>query len=127
MIKKLIPILLALVSVFYALPMHGDVPPDRSLEIPIKKLDKSDLIRSLCEIQACYYGMLSAVHTSVSSDLGEIDVTVTNCLTGESWEDTFDSSSISQHLLPISSIPGLYEVTYITSSGDLYEGTFVIE
>lgn len=127
MLKKIISILLALASIFCALPLHGDVPPERSLEIPIKKLDKSDLIRGLCEIQACYYGMLSAVHTSVSSDLGEIDVTVTNCLTGESWEDTFDSSSTSQHLLPISSTPGLYEVTYTTSSGDLYVGTFIIE
>ncbi len=78
-------------------------------------------------IEACYNGMMSAVYTFVSSDLGEIDVTVTNCSTGEFWEDTFDSSSISQHLLPISSTPGLYEVTYTTTSGDLYEGTFMIE
>ena len=126
MIKKLIPILLALAPMFCEMPMRGDTPPD-SLEIPIKGNGSHDLIRSLCEIQTYYYGMLSAVHTSVSSDLGDIDVTVTNCSTGESWEDTFDSSSISQHLLPISSTPGLYEVTYTTSSGDLYEGTFMIE
>ena len=127
MLKKIISILLALASIFCALPLHGDVPPERSLEIPIKKLDKSDLIRSLCEIQACYYGMLSAVHTSVSSDLGEIDITVTNCSTGEFWEDTFDSSSLSQHVLPISGTHGPYEVIYTTETGDLFYGTFVIE
>lgn len=118
--------MLALAAVCCTLPMLGDTPPT-SHEIPVKKLDKLNQIRSLCDIQAYYHGMLSAVYTSVAADLGEIDVTVTNCLTGESWEDTFDSSSISQHLLPISSTPGLYEVTYTTSSGDLYEGIFVIE
>lgn len=127
MVKKFIPLLLALITVLCVMPMRGDTPPARPVEIPIKQLDKSDLIRSLCNIQAYYYGMLSAVHTSSLSDLGEINVTVTNCSTGESWDDTFDSSSMYQHLLPISSTPGLYEVTYITSCGDLYEGTFIIE
>ena len=126
MFKKFIPILLALAAMFCTLPMSGDSPPD-SLEIPIKGNGLHDLIRSLGDIQACYHGMLSAVHSSVASDLGEIDITVTNCSTGEFWADTFDSSSTSQHLLLISSTPGLYEVTYTTSSGDLYEGTFTIE
>lgn len=127
MVKKLIPILLAFATMFCTLPMRGDSPPDRSHEIPVKKLDKNNKIRSLCDIQACYYGMLSAICTSVTSDLGEIEVTVTNCSTGEVWYDTFDSSAISQHQLAISSSSGLYEVYYVTDSGDLYEGTFVIE
>lgn len=71
--------------------------------------------------------MLSAVHTTVSTDLGEIDVTVTNCSTGEFWQDTIDSSITSQHLLQISGTSGFYEITYTTESGDLYEGSFVIE
>ena len=127
MIKKFIPFLLALAVMFCTMPMRGDSPHEHSHEIPVKKLDKNNKIRSLCDIQACYYGMLSTVCTSVASDLGEIDVTVTNCSTGELWEDTFDSSTESQHLIQISSTPGLYEVTYTTESGDLYEGTFMIE
>lgn len=127
MVKKFIPFLLALAVMFCTMPMRGDSPREHSHEIPVKKLDKNNKIRSLCDIQACYYGMLSAVCTSVASDLGEIDVTVTNCSTGELWEDTFDSSTESQHLIQISSTPGLYEVTYTTESGDLYEGTFMIE
>ena len=128
MIKKFIPFLLALAVMFCTMPMRGDSPPPPiSYEIPIKGTGSHDMIRTLCDIQACYYGMLSAVCTSVASDLGEIDVTVTNCSTGELWEDTFDSSTESQHLIQISSTPGLYEVTYITESGDLYEGTFMIE
>ena len=127
MVKNLISILLVLAAIFCIMPMRGDSPPESSQEIPIRQSGSHGSIRSLSEIQAYYNGMLSAVYTSVTFDLGEIDVTVTNCSTGEFWEDTFDSSSISQHLLPISSTPGLYEVTYTTSSGDLYEGTFMIE
>lgn len=126
MIKKLIPIMLALVAIFCTTQMRGDTPPDRPVEVPIRKPGAHDLVRSLCEIQAYYYGMLSAVYTSVTFDLGEIDVTVTNCSTGEFWEDTFDSSISSQHLLQISGTSGFYEVTYTTSCGNLYEGSFVI-
>ena len=71
--------------------------------------------------------MLSAVYTSVTSDLGEIDVTVTNCSTGEIWEDTFDSSTTSQHLIQISGTSGFYEVAYTTENGNLYEGSFCLE
>ena len=98
-------------------------------KIPLKVENGKKLSRDLIQlsIESCYYGMLSAIHTTVSTDLGEIDVTVTNCSTGELWEDTFDSFTESQHLIQISSTPGLYEVTYTTESGDLYEGTFMIE
>lgn len=118
--------MLALVAIFCTTQMRGDTPPDRPVEVPIRKPGAHDLVRSLCEIQAYYYGMLSAVYTSVTFDLGEIDVTVTNCSTGEFWEDTFDSSISSQHLLQISGTSGFYEVTYTTSCGNLYEGSFVI-
>ena len=124
MIKKLIPIMLALVAIFCTTQMRGDTPPDRPVEVPIRKPGAHDLVRSLCEIQAYYYGMLSAVYTSVAYNLGEIDVIVTNCSTGEFWEDCFDSSMIPQHYLTISSTPGLYEVTYTTSSGDLFVPQF---
>lgn len=127
MIKKLIPIMLALVAIFCTTQMRGDTPPDRPVEIPIRKPGAHDLVRSLSEIQAYYNGMLSVVCTSVFADLGEIDLAVTNCTTGEFWEDSFDSSSVSQHLLPISSTSGWYEVVYTTENGDSYVGTFVIE
>ena len=70
--------------------------------------------------------MLSVVCTSVFADLGEIDLAVTNCTSGEFWEDTFDSSIISQHILHISGTSGFYEVTYTTSCGNLnhFCGTF---
>ena len=126
MVKNLISILLVLVAIFCNMPMRGDSPPECSQEIPIRQSGSHGSIRSLSEIQAYYNGMLSTVCSSVASDLGEIDVTVTNCTTGEFWEDTFNSSLTSLHLLQISSTSGFYEVTYTTETGSIYEGFFLI-
>lgn len=127
MVKKFISIVVVLAAIFCAVPMRGDSPPEFTIEIPIKKPGSHDTVRSLYEIQACYYGMLSAVYTSITSNLGEVEVIVTNCTSGEIWEDTFDSSTTSQHLLQISGTSGFYEVTYLSDSGNLYEGSFIIE
>ena len=128
MAKRLFTFIFALASLVCVLPMRGENPTIPQKEIPIKRVNNtSHPIRSLSEIQAYYNGMLSAVYTSVTFDLGEIDVTVTNCSTGEFWEDTFDSSISSQHLLQISGTSGFYEVTYTTERGDVYAGEFILE
>ena len=119
--------MLALVAIFCTTQMRGDTPPDRPVEVPIRKPGAHDLVRSLCEIQAYYNGMLSVVCTSVFADLGEIDIAVTNCTTGEFWQDTFESYCCMQHVLSVSGTPGLYEVTYTVESGGQYYGTFMIE
>ena len=126
MVKKFISIVVVLAAIFCAVPMRGDSPPEFTIEIPIKKPGSHDTVRSLYEIQTYYYGMFSTVYPSVTSDLGEVEVIVPNCTAGEFWEDTLDSSVISQHLLHISGTSGFYEVTYTTSCGNLYEGSFVI-
>ena len=129
MIKKLIPLFLALAAIFCVMPMQGDTPPDKGREIPIRKVDDNRIIRGLTEVQlsAWYNSVFLCVQTYVSTDLGHIDMTVTNLMTGESWSDSFDSAMTPQTYLPISGAPGLYEITYLTSFGDLYEGTFTIE
>ena len=71
--------------------------------------------------------MMSCVQTVVSTDLGEVGVMILNCSTGESWYDTFDSGVEPQALLQISGDSGLYEITYTTEAGDVYEGSFMIE
>ena len=60
-------------------------------------------------------------------DLGDVVLTVTNCSTGNVWYDSFDSTLEPQTMLPISGEPGVYEITYITESGNIYEGTFIID
>ena len=128
MIKKLIPLFLALTAMFCIVPMRGDTPPDKGQEIPIRKVDDNRIIRSLTEVQlsAWYNPVFMLIQTNSTSDLGSVEMTVTNLSTGETWTDSFDSV-VTPHLLPISGAPGLYEITYLTSFGDLYEGTFTIE
>ena len=125
MIKKLIPLFLALAAMFCIVPMRGDTPPDKGQEIPIRKVDKSDLIRSLNDLFV-YYDGYCLIQTSILSDLGIVEMTVTNLTTGETWSDTFDTA-ISPHFLQISGAPGFYEITYLTSFGDLYEGQLIID
>ena len=128
MLKKLIPILMAIAGMFCIMPVRGDEPPQKlTCEIPIKKLDKSNLFRSPSDFHVFYDGMSSAIFTIVTSDLGQIEMTVTNLSTGEAWSDSFDSGVIMQNLLPISGTPGYYEIEYVTESGDVYAGEFIIE
>lgn len=77
-------------------------------------------------VQVVYFVTMETIQTSVISDLGSIEMIVTNLTTGETWSDTFDSD-VSPHFLQISGVPGLYEITYLTSFGDIYEGNFTIE
>ena len=127
MVKKLIPILMAIAGMFCIMPVRGDEPPQKlTCEIPIKKLDKSNMFRSPSDFHVFYDRMSSAIYTTVTSDLGQIEMTVTNLSTGEAWSDTFDSGAIMQTLLPISGTAGYYEIEYVTESGDVYEGIFIL-
>ena len=128
MIKKLIPLFLALAAMFCIVPMRGDTPPDKGQEIPIRKVDDNRIIRSLTDVQlsAWYHPVFMLIQTNSTSDLGSVEMTVTNLSTGETWTDSFDSV-VTPHLLPISGAPGLYEITYLTSFGDLYEGQLIID
>lgn len=127
MVKKLTPILLVVVAVICAIPVCGRSPQEPDKEIFIRIVDNSELIRSLHEIQAHYLEISRTIFTTVTSDLGQIEMTVTNLSTGEVWSDTFDSGMIMQTLLPISGTPGFYEIEYVTESGDVYAGEFLIE
>ena len=84
------------------------------------------MFRSPSDFHVFYDRMSSAIYTTVTSDLGQIEMTVTNLSTGEAWSDTFDSGAIMQTLLPISGTAGYYEIEYVTESGDVYEGIFIL-
>ena len=95
--------------------------------IPLKQKQGTYLQRGMIlPIEATFDGLLSSIITSTSSDLGEVSLTVTNLSTGETWYDTFDSSSTPQAMTPISGASGYYEVVYVTGSGDMYEGGFIL-
>lgn len=125
--KKLIIFLMAVLLPLSAFEMSADEKEARKIPLRMGKTEKLSRDLVIEPIESYYLGMLSSIQTTVTSDLGRIDMTVTNLMTGESWSDSFDSGMIPQTFLPISGAPGLYEITYLTSFGDLYEGTFTIE
>lgn len=122
--KKLIVLSLALLLPLFASDMNADEKQQKS--IPLEKQIDKQWERTVfsAPIESVYYGMLSAIVTSVTEDVGQVDISVTNLSTGEVWYDSFDSGAVQQILTPISSSPGFYEVVYTTASGDVYEGTF---
>lgn len=123
--KKIFILILAILLPLSAFEMSADEKEAR--KIPLRVSFENGVTRSLdCAIESYYLGMFSAIQTTVTCDLGTIELIVTNLSSGETWTDVFDSS-VTPHLFLISGAPGLYEITYLTSVGDLYEGTFTIE
>ena len=97
-------------------------------EIPLEKKVDKRLERTgfVMSIESCYNGILSSVVTTISEDVGEVTLKVTNFSTGETWYDTFDSASTPQVVTTISGSTGTYEIVYITESGEVYEGNFML-
>lgn len=126
--RKLFTLLAAFMLPFFVFEMSADEQENRK-DIPLLIVNGNLLQRgqSVTSITSCYNKMMSCIHTTVSEDIGDVDVYVTNCSTGESWEYSFDSSTEHQSVLLISGNPGLYEVLYQTESGNYYEGEFEIE
>ena len=98
------------------------------MKIPLKLEPSKHFTRSLIEepITCHYYGIVTSIVTTVTSDQGNVTLTVTNLSTGEICYDVFDSATEPQTVLLISGTPGLYEIVYTTQSGDVYEGSFII-
>ena len=123
--RKQIILLLAVFLPLFAFDMNAD--EKRTKKIPL------DPPRNICvergmalQINAWYDYTLSSIITAASNDLGEVSLSVTNLSTGETWYDTFDSSSTPQVMTPISGSTGTYEIVYITESGEVYEGNFML-
>ncbi|MBO5956881.1 MAG: hypothetical protein J6Q39_04930 [Bacteroidales bacterium] len=128
---KLLLILLAVFMPLSAFVLNADEPPHKQ-EIPLHLInngsqDKDN--RSLIQhsIECHYLSMMNAVVTTVWADLGDVNLTVTNCSTGNVWYDSFDSALEPQTMLTLSGEPGTYQIIYITESGDIYEGILNIE
>ena len=114
------------VSLFVMQADDNDEQPAK--KIPLRIEQGTILTRSQTfSIESYYYSMVSCIQTTVCADLGIVDMTVTNCSTGEVWCFAFDSKVQPQSVIHISGTPGFYVISYIASSGDVYEGEFIIE
>lgn len=121
-------LILAFLLSLSALMLNADENETEVKRIPLKVEQGSKIFRNLITIpiESTYYGILSCIQTIALSDIGEISVTVTNYSTGESWYESFDSSVQTQSVIYISGETGFYEISYMTSSGDIYKGTLIL-
>lgn len=125
--RKFLLFLTALLMPVFALDMRAD-DEEAVTKIPLKMVSTGKNVRSLVleSIECHYLDMTNTVVTTVWSDLGEVVLTVTNCSTGSVWYGSFDSAMDSQKMLVLSGEPGVYEIVYVTESGGVYEGVFVL-
>lgn len=126
--RKLIFLCVALMLPLFAFEMSAD-EKEVIVKIPIKTGRYPKFQRDLTPVpvDSYYNGLLSSINTIVTSDLGDVDIIVTNLSTGESWSDSFDASMTPQFSIQISGTSGYYVIEYITEDGGLYEGEFLIE
>lgn len=119
-------VFMALLLPLFAFEMSADEKEAKPIPLTQGRVTKLD--RSIVEIpiEAYYIGTTSSIQTAVSSDLGTVEIVVTDLSTGESWSDIFDSGLLPYHELQISGDSGDYEILYITESGDLYQGFLVL-
>lgn len=120
-------VFMALILPLFAFEMSADEKEAKPIPLTQGRLTKLD--RSIVEIpiEAYYIGTTSSIQTTVSSDLGTVEIVVTNLATSKSWSDIFDSGLSPWHELQISSDSGNYEIIYLTESGDLFQGFLVVK
>ena len=111
----------------FAFEMRAD-DKEQIKKIPIWKVDESSLHRDLVQTPITSYVLMSMkiICTCTIENLGEIELTVINTSSGEMWSNIFDSAIEPQSFLQISGAPGYYDVEYVTESGEVYVGSFVI-
>lgn len=119
-------VFMALLLPLFAFEMSADEKEQH--KIPLYRDLKGRVERTVWDlpIEAYYIGTTSSIQTAVLSDLGAVEIVVTNLATGESWSDIFDSGLSPYHGLQISGDSGDYEIVYITESGHLYQGFLVL-
>ena len=124
--RKIILLVVALLPSF-VFNMNADEKTEKKIPIQYKGNDRLGRTLINVPIETTYYGVLSAIRTTISSDIGEVEMSVVNSFTGDVWTCFFDSAIESQILLGISGCPGDYIVSYMTEYGNLYEGSFTIK
>ena len=124
MTKFLVTFALMFCSFFYGaadstLPNGtGDI-----VEIPIKK-DKKTRPRTPdygSNIMAYYQD--GVIYLQFAYDMGEVEITVTNELTGEMWQQTEDSA-FGYTSIATSTDVGNYYITIVTDDGSCYSGSY---
>ncbi|MBO7243244.1 MAG: hypothetical protein J6V19_06235 [Alistipes sp.] len=118
-------IMLLLTTSVYSMAMT-DGDNDDTILIGVEKKPNTNGIsrpRTVCgsEIEAVYN--LGLLTITFNEDLGDADIEVVNCSTGESWFDA--ANGICSLTFALSNDPGIY-IIYITTDQGLYQGSFIL-
>lgn len=124
--KLLLSLLLSVPLATFSMNVKDD---DAVMKIPLEIKQGGNINRSFNpDVIICYYdAMLSCIHTTCLSDLGNISISVINYTTGEILNDIYDSAIYPLFFIDFSGAAGVYEIIYVTEAGQRYEGNFVIE
>ena len=124
MIKTLFNIMVATVVAFSfqsinAIP-DGDVV---IIIVPGSNLGTTTPNRSTVPIEATYSSSLSSIIFSFNTDIGNVEVVVSNSCDGETFRGIFNAYE-APACIPLSCHEGLYTVSFYLSNGELYYGEF---
>lgn len=127
--KKILLLTLLAITSHVSFHLNADENEPVSMQIPMQKTDNIKHVRDVeRNLISCYFHPhLDCIQTLVSTDVGNLEVLVRNCSTGEIWCDIFDSASDYDMFLEISGTAGAYIVTCTTASGEIYEGFLIVE
>lgn len=120
--------LVVLLLPFVAPVLRADQPPT-SVTIILSNEQTNKKVRLVHDvpIDLYYWAAFSGLYTEVTQDMGLVEVTVSNITSGEFWHYSFNSGRETSSFFQLPVSFGYYEVRYITESGEVYQGVFVIE
>lgn len=81
---------------------------------------------ALIPIQAVYYPSDYTILVDFLNDLGPVSVKIENLSTGVYTISAINATQ-GEHLFFISGYPGIYEITFLLSSGLVYVGAFELD
>lgn len=119
-------VFMALLLPLFAFEMSADEKEVKVIPLINDLRGLEERIIMNCPLEAYYIGTTSSIQTTVSSDLGTVEIVVSNLATGKSWSDIFDSGLSPWHELQISSDSGNYEILYVTETGDSFQGLLTL-
>ena len=122
--RKFYFLIFILCAIFNSTTALGEEPAkDLPISIEIRK-DPSNLPRTPdygSDITAFYQD--GAIYLQFAYDMGEVEITVTNELTGEMWQQTEDSAFGSTSIATSTDV-GNYYITIVTDDGSCYTGNY---
>lgn len=96
--------------------------------IPLKEVTTEKHARSLISaFEASYWKNTDVIQITSLSDMGDVFVTVTNLMTGESVNHCYDSSVMVDAFVYVGDYNGFYELMLVTEGGNVYQGSFTID